>query len=403
MANAILTPSMITKESLMILENNLTFAKGVNREYDNSFGDSGAKIGTTLNIRKPARYAGRTGTAMATEDHTETQVPLVLNKQFGVDVSFSSQDLTLSLGEFSDRVSKPAMAKIANEIDKDGLAEYVNIYNAVGTPGTIPTAFKTYLQAAAKLDYEAAPKDKYRSCVIDPSAQVELVDALKGLFHSSDKIADQYESGNMGLAGGMKFSMDQNVAVHTVGPLGGTPLVNGATSSGATTLVTDGWTAAAANRLKKGDIFTIANVFAVNPQNGASTGQLRQFVVTADTDSSAGGAATIPIFPAIVSSGPFKTVNALPADNAAITVLGAANTVSPSHLVYHRDAFTLATADLLMPKGVDMAARAASKQLGISVRMVRQYTIASDLFPTRFDVLYGWKTIYNELACRVQG
>lgn len=403
MPNVNLTSSIITNESLAVLENNLTFAKNISREYDDKFAVSGAKIGATLNIRKPARYVGRTGAAIGVEDHTETQIPLTLNTQYGVDVSFTSQELTLSIDEFSDRIVKPAMAAIANKIDRDGLAQYQNVYNAVGTPGTTPSALLTYLQAGAKLDFEAAPRDNMRALVIDPLAQVNAIDALKGLFQSSEQISDQYKSGNMGLAAGFKWSMDQNVNVHTVGPLGGTPLVNGVPAQGATTLATDGWTAAAANRLKKGDVFTIANVFAVNPQSRVSTGQLRQFVVTADTDSTAGGAATIPISPAIASTGAFATVSAMPADNAAITVLGTAGTLTPTNLAYHKDAFVLGCADLLLPKGVDMASRSASKKVGLSVRMVRQYSINSDAFPCRFDTLFGYATVYPELACRIQG
>lgn len=403
MANSLLTISMITKEALRVLENNLTFTKGVNREYDDKFAIEGAKIGDTLNVRKPARYVGRSGATLSVEDHTETSVPLQLDTQFGVDLNFTSKELLLSIDEFSDRIIKPAMSVIANKIDRDGLALYSSVYNAVGTPGSVPTTLKTYLQAGAKMDYEACPKDKMRSLVIDPNAQVEIVDALKGLFQSSEEIESQYKTGNMGLAAGFKWSMDQNIQSHVVGPLGGTPLVNGSTSSGATSLVTDGWTASAASRLKKGDIFTIANVFAVNPQSRQSTGQLRQFVVTADVSSDGSGNATIPVAPAIVSSGAFQTVNALPADNAAITVLGSANTVSPTHLAYHKDAFTLACADLPLPGGVDKAARVSDKQLGLSARMVRQYDIVNDKFPCRFDVLYGWKAIYPELACRIQG
>lgn len=404
MANTNLTISMVTKECLAVLENNLTFAKGVNREYDDQFAIGGAKIGDTVNIRKPARYVGRTGATMSVEDHTETSVPLQLDTQFGVDINFTSKELTLSIDEFSDRIIKPAMAVVANKIDSAGLImAYQSTYNAVGTPGTIPTALKTYLQAGAKMDYEACPRDGNRSLVLDPTAQVEIVDALKGLFQSGEQIKSQYEKGNMGLAGGFKWSMDQNIYTHTVGPLGGTPLVNGVPAQGATTLVTDGWTAAAANRLKKGDVFTIANVFAVNPQTRVSTGQLRQFVVTADTDSNAGGAATIPISPAIASTGAFATVTAMPADNAALTILGAANTLSPQHLAYHKNAFVLGCADLLLPKGVDMAARISDKQLGLSARMVRQYDIVNDKFPCRFDILFGWKALYPELACRIAG
>jgi hypothetical protein len=394
---------MVTREALRILENNLTFAKGVNREYDDQFAVSGAKIGDTLNIRKPARYVGRSGTALAVEDHTETSTPLVLNQQFGVDISFTSKELALSIDDFSKRILAPAVATIANKIDRDGLALYSSVANAVGTPGTLPSAIKTYLQAGQKLDENAAPRDGNRSLVISSGMEVEIVDALKGLFQSSDKISDQYEKGKMGMAAGFKWSMDQNVLNHTVGPLGGTPLVNGSTAQGATTLVTDGWTASAALRLRAGDVFTIAGVFAVNPQSRQSTGALQQFVVTANVSSDGSGNATIPIFPAIQSTGAFATVSALPADNAAITVLGAANTVSPTGLAYHRDAFVLGCADLQLPKGVDMASRVSDKQLGMSIRMVRDYDINSDTFPCRLDVLYGWKAVYPELACRVQG
>jgi len=402
MANTPLTISMITKESLRVLENNLAFAKGVNRDYDDQFAIGGAKIGDTINIRKPARYIGRTGTALAVEDHTETSVPLQLSTQFGVDINFTSKELTLSIDEFSDRIIKPAMATVANKLDSDGLALYKSVYNAVGTPGTTPTLLKTYLQAGAKMDYEATPRDGNRSVVVEPTAQVEIVDSLKSLFQSGDQIMKQYEQGNMGQAAGFKWSLDQNVAVHTVGPLGGTPLVNGASQTGSS-LVTNGWTAAAALRLKAGDTFTIAGVFAVNPQSRASTGQLRQFVVTADTSSDASGNATIPIFPAITTSGAFQTVTASPASGAAITVLGAPNTLSPVNLAYHKNAFVLGCADLLLPKGVDMAARVSDKQLGLSARMVRAYDINNDKFPCRFDILYGWKAVYPELACRIHG
>lgn len=404
MANTNLTISMITKEALAVLENNLTFAKGVNREYDDQFAIGGAKIGDTINVRKPAKYIGRTGAVMAVEDHTETSVPVQLDTQFGVDLNFTSKELTLSIDDFSDRIIKPAMATVANKIDATGLQmAYQSTYNVVGTPGTVPSSLKTYLQAGAKMDYEGTPRDGNRSLVIDPTAQVEIVDALKGVFQSSEQIKSQYEKGNMGLAGGFKWSMDQNVYTHTVGPLGGAPLVNGVPAQGATTLVIDGWTASSASRLKKGDVFTIANVYAVNPQSRLSTGQLRQFVVTADVSSDGAGNLTAAIAPAIASTGAFATVTAMPADNAAITVLGAANTVTPQHLAYHKNAFTLACADLLLPKGVDMAARISDKQLGLSARMVRQYDIVNDKFPCRFDVLWGWKALYPEMACRIAG
>lgn len=399
-ANTLLTISMITKEALRILENNLAFTKRINRQYDDKFAIEGAKIGYVVNARKPVRYTVSTGTALSIQDATETQVPVTLTTQDHVDFQFSSADLALSVDDFKDRFLQPAVSALANKIDNNGLALYSQVYNAVGTPGTTPNALLTYLLAGVALDNNAAPMDNYRSVVITPKMQAYIVDALKGLFQQATEIARQYIKGTMGTAGGFEWAMDQNCPTHTVGPLGGAPLVNGAAQTGAS-LVTDGWTAAAASRLKKGDVFTIAGVFSVNPQSRQSTGDLQQFVVTADVSSDAGGAATIPISPSITTSGAFQTVTNSPADNAAITVLGAAGTASPQGMAFHRDAFTLVTADLPVPKGVDMGARVADKQLGISLRIVRDYDINTDQWPCRIDVLYGWAALRPELACRI--
>lgn len=402
MANTLLTIALITREALRVLENNLTFTKKVNRQFDDKFGVDGAKVGSVINVRKPPRYVTRTGMALDLQDATETQVPVALDKQVGVDLAFTSQDLALSIDDFSERFIAPAIAAVANRIDQDGLSLYNTIYNSVGTPGTTPNALLTYLQAGVALDNNAAPMDGQRSITITPLMQATIVDALKGLFQQATAIASQYEKGVMGRAIGFDWQMDQNVAAHTVGPLGGTPLVNGANQTGSS-LVTDGWTAAAANRLKRGDVFTIAGVYGVNPQSRQSTTQLQQFVVTADVDSDGSGNATIPISPAITPSGQFQTVTASPAHAAALTIVGAANTVTPQGIAMHKDAFTFVTADLPLPRGVDMAARVSDKQLGISIRMVRAYDINLDRFPCRLDILYGWATLRPELACRIQG
>lgn len=400
MANVLLTISMITREALRILENNLVFSKFVRRDFDDSFGRAGAKIGTVLNIRKPPRYVGRVGQGLLLEDATETSVPLVLNTQRGVDIAFTSQDLALSIDDFSDRFVKPAIANVANFMDYDGLAEYLKVYNCIGVPGTIPNALLTYLQAGQRLDEEAAPRDNQRSLILSPAMQATIVDALKGLFHESSEIEKQYAEGLMGRTIGFKWSMDQNVRTHLVGVLGGAPLVNNAGQTGAS-LVTDGWTAAVLQRLNRGDVFTVAGVFAVNPQNKQSTGALRQFVVTADSFSDVGGNMTIPISPSIVVAGGFQTVTASPANNAPLTILGVASTSTPQGLAFHKDAFAMGSADLPLPGGVDMAARVNDKQLGLSIRLVRAYDINTDRFPCRLDILYGWTTLYQELACRV--
>ena len=402
MANTNLTIDKITREALMILENNLGFAKGVNREYSSEFANGGAKIGDTVRVRKPAQYTVRSGAALSAQDHTETSVNVALDNQKGVDISFTSKELTLDIDDFSKRILEPAISQIANQIDHDGLLLAKEVYNAVGVPGTTPSTLKTYLEAGAKMDYMSAPMGN-RCVALEPTAQVEIVDSLKGLFQSSEQIKNQYEQGNMGLAAGFKWSMDQNIYTHTVGPLGGTPLMDGATADGASAIVTDGWTASAASRLAVGDIFTIAAVFSVNPRSKQSTGQLQQFVVREAFSSDGSGDGTIQISPSIVASGAAQNVTNVPADNAALTVLGAASTITPVNMAYHKDAFTLATADLMLPKGVHDAAVVRDKQLGISIRMVRQYDINTDTMPMRLDVLYGWKAIRPELACRIHG
>jgi hypothetical protein len=277
-----------------------------------------------------------------------------------------------------------------------------SVYNSVGTPGTALSSGDLILDAGALLDDNATPRgDSLRSAVFSPKSSAGVIKGLKSIFNDGRSISDQYKTGNLGNLYGFKTSMDQNIINRTVGPLGGTPLVNGATQTGSS-LVTDGWTAAAAARLKKGDVFTIAGVYGVNPQSRVSTNSLQQFVVTADVSSDGSGNATVPISPAITPTGQFQNVTASPADNAAITVVGAAGTVTTQNLAYHRDSITLATADLPLPGGVDMASRKADSQTGLSVRAVRQYNITTDQFPLRLDVLYGWAMLYPEWACRIQ-
>ena len=398
---------MITREAMRILENNLKFTKGVNRQFDDKFGVEGAKIGSTLNIRLPARYVGRSGPVLSVENQTETFVPLTLSTQFGVDVQFTSADLELSMDDFSERYVAPAMAVVANKIDRDGLAQALNIYQAVGVPGTTPTALSTYLGASAKLKFAAAPEDEMRSVIIDPNAEAGIVNSLTTLFNPSQLISDQYKDGSMGRAIGFKWSSDQNVNSYVTGPQGGAPQVQAVPSSGASVLATQGWTASAAIRLNVGDVFTVAGVHSVNPQSRQSTGQLQQFVVTSQFSSNGSGQGNISIAPAMISSGQFQNIDSLPQIGAALSVLDAAgnpgNTASPINLAYHRDAFVLGTADLPLPKGVDMASRVSDKKVGVSVRMVRAYDIVNDMFPCRLDVLYGWSTIYPQLACRIQG
>jgi hypothetical protein len=411
MSNNLLTISKITNEALMVLENELTFSAEVDRNYDDQFAVVGAKIGNTLNVRRPGRFIGTTGPALNVEDFNETSVPVTLSTQFHVDTQFTSQDLALSLDMFSDRVLKPAIAAIANKIDYDGLTMAKNnTANIVGTAGTPPTGLITYLTAGAYLDSEGAPRDGRRSCIIEPFTSATIVDSLKGLFVPSDVIGKQYSKGMMGRdSAGMNWKMDQNVVPQTFGSYSGKTLTtNTATFTGS---LATGWassstitlTASAALTINQGDVIQIANVFAVNPQNRQAYGsnKLRNFVVTATTAVGTGGTA-VTVSPAIITGGQFQNVVvSATSSTAAVTPFNNTGTVSPQNIIMHRNAFTLATADLELPDGVHFAGRASDKDLGLSIRVVRQYTINNDSIPTRLDVLYGWAPLYPELACRV--
>lgn len=423
--DTILTISQITPESLMVLENSLPFASQVSREYDSSFGVEGAKIGDTLNVRRPPRFIGTSGPALAVEDYNQTSVPVVLGDttkygdQFHVDVSFTTKDLRLSLGAFSDNVIKPAVAAIANHVEYDGLLMAKNsTANIVGTYGSPSASLLTYLQAGAYLDNEAAPRDGKRAIVTDPITGATIVDGLKGLFMPDAKISEQYRTGLMGRdSSGMNWKMGQNVANQTTGAwAAGSASTLTANTSDAGTLAT-GWaststitlTFGATVTLKKGDVISIAGVYPVNPQSRKQYGTTtKKFVVTTDFSGTGASTGNLTVSPAIITGGQFQ--------NCVVTTSSATATVTPfsigvsavgnfgtNSIMFHKNAFTLATADLPLPEGVDFAGRSASKEAGLSIRVVRQYTINNDQIPTRFDVLYGWAPLYQELATRVAG
>ena len=405
MANTNLTIDQITREALRILVNNLGFARNTNKEYDASFANDGAKIGDTLRIRKPARYTIRTGAALNVQDHTETKVDLQLDTQAGVDVNFTSKELTLDISDFSERVLKPAMATVANKIDLDGLALYKDVYSSVGTLGTPPATAAILLDANQVMDEMATPRDGQRCLAVNPAGNASLVNGLRELFQSSGKLDAQYRKGMMGMdtLGFKEIYMDQNINTHTTGDQGdlaGT--VNDTVVEGDSTISIDGLTSTGAVvTVKKGDVFTIAGVNAVNPQSRSSTGSLQQFVVTADRSGTSSAITDVAVSPSFKAVGAFQTIDALPLDGAVVTFYGTTSSQSPQNIAYHPDAFTLGTADLLMPKNVDFASRQVHE--GISMRIVRDYDINNDAMPCRIDVLYGWKTLYPELACRIWG
>ena len=404
MANSILTIDMITRKSLEILENNLVLTRNCNRQYDDSFAVEGAKIGSTLRVRLPDRALVTDGAALQVQDDNEQYTTLTVASQKHIGVNFTSAELTMQLDDFAERVLKPRISQLASSIDADVANSFQSIYSSVGTPGTTPATSLVLLQAQQKLNEYASPmNDRYAT--VNPAANAGLVEGMKGFFNPTDTISRQFKQGMMGtgVLGYDEVNMSQSIRQFTTGSrsLSDTILVNGTVSTqGQATISIDGGTGSAT--VAVGDVFTIANVFSVNPQTRESTGSLQQFVVTAANTASSGSWTSIAVSPAMyTSSNALATINAFPVDGAAVTFIGAASTAYPQNLVYQKNAITFATADLLLPQGVDMASRQVHN--GISLRVVRQYDINNDRMPCRIDVLYGYSVIRPPMAVRIWG
>jgi hypothetical protein len=400
MANSILTIDMITRKALEILENNLVISRNVNRQYDDSFAVEGAKIGSTLRIRLPDRALVTDGAALQTQDDNEQYTTLTVASQKHIGINFTSAELTMQLDDFAERVLKPRISQLASSIDADVANAYKNIYASVGTPGTTPSTSLVLLQAQQKLN-EAAAVMSPRYATVSPAANAGLVEGMKGLFNPTDTISKQFKNGMMGtgVLGFDEINMSQSIKQHTTGAWGTSITVTSTvTTEGQSTLPIS--FTGSSKTWNVGDVFTIAAVNSVNPQTRESTGSLQQFVVTAVATGSS--TATLSISPALYSAGQaLATVDVLPQSGAVVTMLGSASTQYAQNLVYHKDAITLATADLLMPQGVDMASRQVHN--GISMRIGRQYDINNDRLPCRIDVLYGFSTIRPQMACRIWG
>jgi len=399
-SNSILTIDMITRKALEILENNLVLTRNANRQYDDSFAVEGAKIGSTLRIRLPDRALVTDGAALQVQDDNEQYTTLTVANQKHIGVNFTSAELTMQLDDFAERVLKPRISQLASSIDADVANAYKGIYSSVGTPGTTPATSLVLLQAQQKLNENAATMMP-RYATVNPAANAGLVEGMKGLFNPTDTISKQFKNGMMGtgVLGYDEINMSQSIKTHTTGDWGTGITVTTTISAQGTASVGLSFTGSS-KTWKQGDVFTIAGVYAVNPQTRETTGSLQQFVVTADASGSS--TATVTVSPAIyTATNALATVDSFPVSGAVVTMLGSASSQYAQNLVYHRDAITFATADLLLPNGVDMASRAVHN--GISLRVVRQYDINNDRMPCRIDVLYGYSAIRPAMAARIWG
>lgn len=416
MANTILTPTVITKEALRVLHGQLSFVGACNRTYEDRFADDGrdGKAGTTIYVRKPARYTVRTNATYSANDHVETSTPLTVSSQYGIDVSFTSKELTMDLNQFSDVVLKPAMAQLAAKIEGDALAvAYKSIANYVGTTSTQLT-FLQFAQGGQSLTEALAPVGN-RSAFLTPASKVQFMDATKGLFHDSENIQEQYKEGLMGRTSGFTVYENTFIPTHTTGSLAGTPLTTGAAWSTSTTSASyvattgvpiDG--ATSATTLKAGDILTFgtlaAGIVDIHPETKVSLGKLKKFVVTADvTLTTTANTYTATVSPGVMtgSGNPFQNCTNTKADtdNMTVTMFGVASTSYGQNIQMHKDAFAFATVDLVdVSKFGAWGARDSMD--GISMRLARQWAAATDTVATRFDVYWGFAPLYPELAVR---
>jgi hypothetical protein len=410
MANTIVTPSIFAEAAVKILDNELVMANKVFRAYEGEFDKNvnGYKVGQTISIRKPTDFTVRSGATASTQDIVEGSTSITVNQQKGVDFKLSSTELTLQIGDLAERVIRPAMVQLANQVDVDVMSLYKDVPNWVGTPGQTVNSFADFSVAPTRMDLTSVPLDN-RCAVLSPTDYWAMAGSQTSLFVNG--IAQPaYRKGSIGEIGGFDTYQAQNIPTHTVGPLGGTPLVNGASQNvtyasvkdtGQQTLITDGWTAAAAARVVQGDVFTIAGVYDVNPVTKATLPHLKMFVVKAAASSDGSGNATLTISPPIISSGAFQTVSAAPADNAALTFNGTAATGYAQNLAFHKNAFALAMVPMELPPGAVTPTRKSYK--GLSVRVIPYYDGTNDVSNWRLDILYGIKTVDPRLAVRFNG
>jgi len=377
----------------MVLHQKMNFINSMNRQYDEEFGRQGRKIGDTLRIRMPNQYTVRSGITYAAQDTIEQKVDLAVSTVRGVDLAFTSQELTLSLDDFSDRIIDPAVSVLGAAVEAVTFQNlYTKVWNIVDGDAAA-FDFTHVSQARQQLTENLAPLDK-RTLILSPTHTTKYQNATKGLFHSSTQIKEAYEEGSLGLIQGFNVKESTIFSDHTTGTAAKTTgyLSNGATQSGATITVDTGTTT-----FLVGDVITFAGVNSVHPETKVSTGQLQRFVITANAGPSA---TSLAISPAIVATGALQNVSNTVADNSAVVKVGAgASELLNGSLAFYRDAFTFATADLPLPQGTDMAARATVD--GISVSVVRDFSISDRSFPCRLDILFGSAALRPQLACRV--
>lgn len=403
MSNTTLTADIIAKEAVMILDNELVMAKQVFRGYENEFDKkvNGYSVGETISIRKPTDFTVRDGATMAVQDVVEGKTSITVDKFKGVDFKFSSQDLTLKIEDLSERVIKPAMVQLANQIDRDLMALYASVPNWVGTPGQVINSYSDFAAGPERMDEYAVPADG-RSAVLSPQDHWGLLGSQTSLY-IQDAAKGAYRKGSLGEIGGVDTYMSQNIPTHTVGAdTSGTvnQSVTASTTAYATVKDTMQQTITVASLdLNPGDVFTIADVYAVNPVTKAKLPFPKQFTVVSYSSNS------LTFYPAMIWSGAFQNVavssGVTDLNTKAITAVGTATNSYRQNLMFHKNAFALVSVPLVSPPGAVDVSRRTYK--GTSVRVIPVYDGVNDVSAWRLDVLYGVRAIDPRLALRISG
>ncbi len=407
--NTLLTNDIILKEAMMLLDNQLVVSKLCNRDFESEFGGP-TKAGDTIRLARPIRGQVRTGATMVAQDITEGRETLAVATQIGADLEFTSKDLTLSVDKFAERILKPQMLALANNLDAAVMLELANkCPNWAGTPGQTINSFTDFALAPQRLDELSVPSG--RVGILSPADYWGLVGSFTSLY-INPTAKSALEKAKLPTVGDVDMYMSQNVQTHTNGVWSSAATlasINGGTLSTTYATAKDTWTMSltvngltnSTGTVAVGDVITIASVFAVNTITGATLPWLREFTVRTAATADASGNVTVVISPPIITSGPYKTCNAAAASTAAIVLKGSVSTAYPMNMVFHPDAVTLAVVPMVKPQG---AAWCETRNYnGINLRLVQGYDIVNDLPQWRFDLLYGVKAHQPWLATRIAG
>ena len=408
MANVFKNSQVVVNRMLMDYKNALGITRFVKQEYNDQFGKSGAKKGDSIELRDPVQLTVGDGDAITPQSIEEKTRFLLLNIHKHIAWEWTAKEETLDVDQWMKRYGTPSVKRLANEVDR--LVMQLASRGAGLTKGTVATAvaaFRTFADCKAKIENRAAPGSDDMLMLVDPATQVDAVTLAQALFHSGTQIKEQYEDGNMGRHGGFNWHRTNNVYRHKVGPLGGTPLADGA-QTGAS-ILTKAWTSSASSRLLEGDVITFgsssAGVFAVNPITKETLTDLFEAQISADVSSDGGGALTMSFVTPLIATGPYQNVSRAIADNDTIQIFGHASThankLTAMNIAMHPDAITVAMAPLYVPKGVDFGAMAHDEESGMAISFVRDFEIRTHKLITRIDVLAGAAVTHSDWICNL--